>query len=358
MIPWAILIEAFVKIAVILGIVLTGVAYTTLAERKVSAWMQDRLGPNRVGPFGLLQPVADGLKFFFKEDITPREAYRPVYLLAPLLCLFPALITFAVIPFGTSITIRGATFPLVIAPGVDVGLIYLLALSSLGVYGILLAGWSSGNKYSMMGSLRSAGQVISYELGMGLSILTVVMWAGSFDLNAIVNAQTGSWKHPWFLIPHCLGFVVFVVCLFAETNRLPFDLPEGESEIVGGYHTEYSGLRFAMFFMGEYANMITASALMVLLFLGGWNLPFVRYEWFGPLWGGLLSMAVFFTKVFALCFVFIWVRWTLPRFRYDQLMNLGWKRLFPLAVLNLVLISTFLLLWEMYLRAWLLGGKP
>lgn len=344
MIPWDVVVPALVKILVILGIVMTGVAYTTLAERKVSAWMQDRYGPNRVGPFGLLQPVADGIKFFFKEDITPKEAYRPVYLLAPLLTLFPALVTFAVIPFGTSITLAGKTYPLVIAPGVDVGLVYLLALSSVGVYGILLAGWSSGNKYSMLGGLRSAGQVISYELGISLSILTVVMWVGSFDLGAIVNAQAGGWGKLWFCIPHFLGFVVFVVSMFAETNRLPFDLPEGESEIVGGYHTEYSGLRFAMFFMGEYANMITASALMVLLFLGGWNLPFVRWEWFGPLWGGLLSAAVFFTKVAVLVFGFIWVRWTIPRFRYDQLMDLGWKRLFPLAVLNLVIFATVLAL--------------
>lgn len=340
----AIAIEAIVKILVIIAIVMTGVAYSTLAERKVSAWMQDRKGPNRVGWFGLLQPVADGLKFFFKEDITPAAAYRPVYLLAPLLTLTPALITFAVIPFGTSVTLAGRTFPLAIAPGVDVGIIYLLAISSMGVYGILLAGWSSGNKYSLLGGLRAASQVISYELGIGLSLLSVVLWTGTFDFNKIVGAQSGGWPHFWFFIPHFLGFLVFVVSIFAETNRLPFDMPEGESEIVGGYHTEYSGLRFAAFFMGEYANMITASAFLVLLFLGGWNLPFVRYEWFGPLWGGLLSMAVFFTKVFACVFVFIWVRWTLPRFRYDQLMNLGWKRLFPLAVLNFLLIATFLLL--------------
>jgi NADH-quinone oxidoreductase subunit H len=266
---WAIVIEALVKILVIIAIVMTGVAYSTLAERKVSAWMQDRKGPNRVGWFGLLQPVADGIKFFFKEDITHAAAYRPVYLLAPLLTLTPALITFAVIPFGTSVTIAGHTFPLAIAPGVDVGIIYLLAISSMGVYGILLAGWSSGNKYSLLGGLRAASQVISYELGIGLSLLSVVLWTGTFDFNKIVGAQSGGWPHFWFFIPHFLGFLVFVVSIFAETNRLPFDMPEGESEIVGGYHTEYSGLRFAAFFMGEYANMITASAFLVLLFLGG-----------------------------------------------------------------------------------------
>lgn len=341
---WAIVIPALVKILVIIAVVMTGVAYTTLAERKVSAWMQDRKGPNRAGPFGLLQPVADGIKFFFKEDITPKEAYRPVYLLAPLLTLFPALITFAVIPFGTSVTVAGQTYPLAIAPGMNLGIVYLLAISSMSVYGILLAGWSSGNKYSLMGALRGASQVISYELGIGLAVLSIVLWTGTFDFNAIVADQTGGWGKVWFFIPHFLAFVVFTVSIFAETNRLPFDLPEGESEIVGGYHTEYSGLRFAMFFMGEYANMITASAFVVLLFFGGWNLPFVRYEWFGPLWGGLLSMAVFFAKIAVCLFIFIWVRWTLPRFRYDQLMALGWRRLFPLAVLNFVLVATWLLL--------------
>lgn len=344
LLPLEVILPALVKIVVILGIVLTGVAYSTLAERRVSAWMQDRHGPNRVGPWGLFQPVADGMKFFFKEDITPKEAYRPIYLMAPLLCLFPALITFAVIPFGTSVTLAGTTYPLVIAPGVDVGIIYLLALSSLGVYGLILAGWSSGNKYSLLGGLRSTSQVIAYELGIGLSLLSVVLWTGSFDFTKIVQAQAGGWGKVWFFLPHFLGFVVFVVSIFAETNRLPFDLPEGESEIVGGYHTEYSGLRFAMFFMGEYANMITASAFIVLLYFGGWNLPFVDYAWFGPLWGGLLSAAVFFGKIALCVFVFIWVRWTLPRFRYDQLMDLGWKRLFPLAVANFVLIATFLLL--------------
>lgn len=332
-----ILIPAFVKIVLVLAVVLTGVAYTTLAERKVSAWMQDRKGPNRVGPFGLLQPLADGMKFFFKEDITPAQAYRPTYLLAPLLCMVPALITFAAIPFGTSVEVMGKSYPLWIAPGFDVGLLYLLSVSSLGVYGIILGGWSSGNKYSLLGSLRAASQVISYELGIGLSLLTVVIWAGSFSVADIVAAQKGSL---WFVLSQPLGFVIFLVSMFAETNRMPFDLPEGESEIVGGYHTEYSGLRFAMFFMGEYANMITASALLVCLYFGGWHLPFVDWATFGPIWGGVLSAATFAAKVVCLLFFFIWVRWTVPRFRYDQLMDLGWKRLFPLAVLNLFLYTT------------------
>jgi NADH-quinone oxidoreductase subunit H len=344
----AVALPAVIKIVVVLAVVLTGVAYTTFAERKVSAWMQDRKGPNRVGPFGLLQPLADGLKFILKEDITPREAYRPVYRLAPILTMVPALLTFAVIPFGTSIAVHGKSYSLVIAPGMNVGLLYLLALSSLGVYGIILAGWSSGNKYSMMGGLRSASQVISYELGAGLAILTVVIWTGSFNLDTIVNAQKG---HAWFFLPHFLGFVVFLVCIFAETNRLPFDLPEGESEIVGGYHTEYSGMRFAMFFMGEYANMITASAFIVLLFFGGWNLPFVDYAAMGPIWGGVVSAAVFLAKVAFFVFLFIWVRWTLPRFRYDQLMNLGWKRLVPIALFNLFLMTSLMVFFG-------IGMKP
>jgi NADH-quinone oxidoreductase subunit H len=338
-----ILIEALVKIIAIIAVVMTGVAYTTLAERKVSAWMQDRKGPNRVGPFGLLQPVADGVKFFFKEDITPREAVKGFYLAAPMLTFIPALAAFAVVPFGTSVSFGEKSYTLSIS-SMNVGILYLLALSSLGVYGILLAGWSSGNKYSLMGSLRGASQVISYELGISLALLTVVMAAGSFDLRAIVDSQkTG---HLWNFLPHFLGFTVFLVSVFAETNRIPFDLPEGESEIVGGYHTEYSGLRFAMFFMGEYANMITASAFVTCLFLGGWHLPFLDYDALAragyATLGGVISMAVFGIKVAFCLFVFIWVRWTLPRFRYDQLMSIGWKRLFPLALLNLVLFSTWL----------------
>lgn len=340
---WLPLIVPLVKVLVIITILMTGVAYATLAERRISAFMQDRKGPNRVGPFGLFQPLADGLKFFFKEDIVPDRAYKPVYRMAPLLTLIPALLTFAVIPFGTQVTIHGEPYKMMIAPGVNVGIIYLLALSSLGAYGILLAGWSSGNKYSLMGALRGTSQIISYELALGLSILSIVLVTGSFDFRKIVAAQTGGWSHPWFVVPQILAFVVFVVAIFAETNRLPFDLPESESEIVAGYHTEYSGLRFALFFMGEYANMITASALIVLMFLGGWNLPFIKWAWFGPLWGGLLSMAVFCAKVAVLVYIFIWVRWTLPRFRYDQLMQLGWKRLVPLALLNLFVFATWLL---------------
>jgi len=332
------LLPPVIKIVVVLAVLMGGVAYTTLAERKVSAWLQDRLGPNRVGPFGLLQPFADGIKFFTKEDITPRRVYKPAYFLAPMATLIPALITFAVIPFGESVTLFGKDHRLWIADRMDLGLVYLLAVSSLGVYGILLAGLSSNNKYSLLGSLRSVNQVVSYEVALGLGILPVALTAGGFDIDAIVRAQKGGM---WFVIPHFVAFVIFLVAVFAETNRLPFDLPEGESELVGGYHTEYSGMRFAMFFMGEYANMITASALLVLLFFGGWHLPFVDYKWLGPLFGGLVSAAVFVAKIAFFLFFFIWVRWTLPRFRYDQIMGLMWKKLLPLGLVYLLVTAAW-----------------
>jgi NADH-quinone oxidoreductase subunit H len=332
------LLPIFIKIAVVLGILMTGVAYTTLAERKVSAWLQDRRGPNRVGPFGLFQPIADGIKFFTKEDITPRKVYKPTYFLAPMATLIPALITFAVIPFGEGITLGGEGYRFLIAEKLDIGLIYLLAVSSLGVYGILLAGLSSNNKYALIGSLRSVNQVVSYEVALGLGILPIAMTAGGFDIDAIVKAQKGGM---WFVLPHFIAFIVFLVAVFAETNRLPFDLPEGESELVGGFHTEYSGMRFAMFFMGEYANMITASALIVLLFFGGWHLPFVDYAWFGPLFGGIISAMVFMAKVAFFLFFFIWVRWTLPRFRYDQIMGLMWKKILPLGLAYLLLTAVY-----------------
>lgn len=332
------IVEALIKIIIIIGILMTGVAYLTLAERKVSAFMQDRKGPNRVGPFGLFQPVADGIKFIFKEDFLPEDAYKPLYLLAPLIILIPALCTFAVIPFGSSIKIGQKTYEMIISKDMNLAILYLLSLSSVGVYGIILAGWSSFNKYSLFGSLRGASQVISYELGISLSVLSVIMAAGTMDLSKIVEAQKGI---P-FVIPHFLGFLVFLVSAFAETNRLPFDLPEGESEIVAGYHTEYSGMRFATFFMAEYANIITSCAIMVTLFFGGWLVPFVSLSDMDPLWAGIISFLSFSTKTAIFCFFFIWVRWTLPRFRYDQLMSLGWKKLFPVALFNFLLIATII----------------
>lgn len=331
-----------VKIALVFFVVLTLVAYLTLAERRVSAFIQDRLGPNRVGPFGLLQPLADGIKFIFKEDIIPARADKSFYVLAPALSLVTALIALAVIPIGKGFDTT--IFGLLKEPvrvdfqiaDINAGLLYVLAVTSLSVYGVVLGGWSSNSKYSLLGGLRAAAQMISYEISLGLSILGVILLAGSLRLSDIVEAQ----QRIWFVIPQALGFLVFMVASFAETNRLPFDLPEAEPEIVAGYHTEYSSMKFAMFFMAEYTHMIVASALMVCFFLGGWYpLPFGG--WFGidveKYW--YLPPIVFIGKVLFFLFLFIWVRFTLPRFRYDQVMGLGWKVLFPLAVLNIIVTS-------------------
>jgi NADH-quinone oxidoreductase subunit H len=311
-------------------------------ERRGAGLIQDRPGPNRVGPFGLLQPLADAVKFFMKEDLIPSNTDRFLFVLAPAIALFSALTTFAVIPYGPAVTIGGREFPLVGAD-VSIGILYLFALTSLSVYGIVLAGWSSNNKFSLIGGIRSSAQIISYELAMTTAAAGVILAAGSFRLTDVVSMQTGTWLGfipRWNVFPQFLGFVVFYVATFAETNRVPFDLPEAEAELVGGYHTEYSAFKFAMFFMAEYVNMIVVSALTVTLFFGGWSLP--GYEPHG--WVGVIvSALVFFAKTAIFVWIFIWVRWTLPRFRYDQLMRLGWKALLPIALLNL-LWAAFLVL--------------
>jgi NADH-quinone oxidoreductase subunit H len=331
-----------IKIAVVMGLLLLAVAYMTWLERKVIADIQVRIGPDRVGPFGLLQPIADGIKLMLKEDLIPAQVDRVLYLLAPSLSIIPALIAFSVIPFGSSTTLFG----LLPAPvslritDIDVGILFVFGVSSLGVYGIVLAGWASNNKYSLLGGLRSSAQMISYELSMGLSVVGVVLLAGSLSLVDIVGAQQGvSWLlgifpiPNWFVFWQPLGFLLFFTCALAETNRAPFDLPEAETELVAGFHTEYSSMKFAMFFMAEYANMITASAVATTLFLGGWLGPIAP----SPVW--------FLGKVFVLLFVFIWFRATLPRFRYDQLMSFGWKRLLPLALLNVGVTALSAALW-------------
>jgi NADH-quinone oxidoreductase subunit H len=324
------LLITLLKIAVVFNAVMAVVTFLVWVERRVSAFIQDRLGPNRVGPFGLLQPFADAIKFIFKEDLIPGQVNRPVFIIAPALSLIPALITFAVIPFGGTLSIFGWEIPLVITD-VNIGVLYLLALSSLGVYGIVLAGWSSNNKYSLLGGLRSSAQMISYELSLGLSIVGVLLLTGSLSLREMVYAQYGLWN----VVKQPLAFFIFLVAVFAETNRLPFDLPEAETELVAGYHTEYAGMKFAMFFMAEYANMVTASALVVTLFFGGWMIPFVSTPGPSPFWLSILELLAFVVKVGVVLFVFVWVRWTIPRFRYDQLMMLGWKVLLPLALLNI-----------------------
>ncbi len=305
-----------VKVIILIGILMTGFAYTMLLERRLLGFFQLRLGPNRVGPMGLLQPLADAIKMMTKEDLLPSAADPLVFRLAPVAALFAALAVDAVIPFGAPIHLFGLTISLDIAnPGI--GLLYVFAFSSLGVYGLVLAGWSSQNKYSLLGGVRSSAQLISYELAMGLSVLGILITVGSANLETIVQFQAHHW---WFVFTQVIPFLVFFTTAIAETNRIPFDLPEAESELVAGYHTEYSGIRFAMFYMAEYINMITASGMAVTLFFGGWS---------G--WSFLPPIIWFLLKVGAFLFVFIWIRATLPRFRYDRLMNFGWKVLVPLA---------------------------
>ncbi len=336
------------KVAVILNAVLLGVGMMTWLERKVSAWLQDRVGPNRVGPFGLLQFLADGIKFIGKEEIIPAEANKFLYNLAPLIAVLCGLSTIAVIPLAPAWhgSLLGAerTVEFAIAPAASIGLLWVLSLTSAGVYAIMLAGWASNSKYPQLGGLRSTAQIISYELAMGLAIIPVIMKTGSLQLSEIVRQQAnGRWNLLFSGIP-LLGFLIFLTASFAETNRLPFDLPEGEAELVGGYHTEYSGMKFASFFMAEYASMIAASLLMSVLFLGGWDLFGVRFG--NELAQTLFGAAVLLGKAFGFLFFFIWVRWTLPRFRYDQLMKLGWLWLLPLAMANLAGGAVFHLLFH------------
>jgi NADH-quinone oxidoreductase subunit H len=336
----------FAKILIIMfGVLVLGAAFAVLAERRVSAFIQERLGPNRVGPGGIIQPFADVLKLVMKEDIVPTQANRFIHDLAPIISISAALSTFAIIPFGNTIELFGRQIKLIIAD-VDIGILYLLALTSIGVYGVSLAGWSSNNKYSLLGGLRSSAQLISYELSMGLSLIGVLMISGTLRLDQIVLHQT---EYLWGVIPKWniflqpLGFITSLIAAFAETNRLPFDLPEAEPELVGGYHTEYSGMKFGLFFLAEYANVITSSAVTVTLFLGGWHLPFIENFGLSPLVLSLLQILTFLTKVILLVLFFIIVRWTIPRFRYDQLMRIGWKVMLPIAIANFLITGLVLL---------------
>ncbi|MFL5562153.1 MAG: NADH-quinone oxidoreductase subunit NuoH [Gemmatimonadaceae bacterium] len=325
--PW--LIFALIKLLVVFTIYMVMAALLTLAERKLSAWIQDRHGPNRVGPWGLMQPLADGLKNLVKEEAAPSFASGALYNLAPIISFIPALITWAVIPFGAPFPTRWGRFDMVLAD-LPVGYLYVLAIASLGVYGIVLAGWSSNNKYALLGGLRSSAQMISYEIAMGMSTIPVVMLAGNVTLSAIVLQQS---RIGWNAVTLTFAFFVFVIAAFAETNRLPFDLPEAESELITGYHTEYSSMKFSFFFIAEYANMVTASAMMATLFLGGWLLPF------GLDTPGWLQPFVVLGKTAILLFFFMWIRWTLPRFRYDQLMSLGWKVLLPMTLAYILIVA-------------------
>ncbi len=337
------IVETLIKAIIIITIVLMAAAVLVYMERKISAFIQNRIGPNRTGPKGVLQPFADVAKLFMKEDIIPQAATKNFHRLAPFLSLGVAVAVYSVIPFGDYFNIQTSDgikrIYMGVAPNVNVGLLFILAMTSVGVYGITIAGWSSNNKYSLLGGLRSSAQMISYELSMGLAIIGVLMVAGSLNIQEIIYRQAG-WKWNIFLQP--VGFIIFLVSGFAETNRAPFDLPEAEPELVGGFNTEYSGMKFGMFFLAEYANMATSSALISILYLGGWQIPYQEY-WLGLEQGSiglaLVQFIFFLMKVTFLCFFFIWVRWSLPRFRYDQLMRLGWKVLLPLALINAVITS-------------------
>ncbi|MFO1475671.1 MAG: NADH-quinone oxidoreductase subunit NuoH [Verrucomicrobiota bacterium] len=319
------------------AVLMTMVAYIVLVERRVCAFIQDRIGPNRTGPFGLLQPAADAVKAFFKEDFTPAHVHKAYYCLAPAIVLMPAILNLAVIPFGS--TLGGQKMVLA---DLNVGILYTFGIVSMGVYGIVLAGYAANSKYPFLGGIRSSAQMISYEISMGLSVIPLFLLVGSLNLGEVIGYQSGGLFH-WLVFKQPLAFAIFLAAAFAETNRTPFDLPEAEQELAGGYNIEYSSIRFALFFMGEYANMILASAMMVTLFFGGWTLP-----WFGldqpaqSLAGGVLHIAIFLGKVFAFLVMFIWVRWMWPRFRYDQLMDLGWRRFIPLALANIVVTAVWL----------------
>ncbi len=326
------------RIAVVIGGLLSLVPFLTFVERKLCAYIQDRIGPNRVGPFGLLQPMADGLKLLMKEEIIPDGADRFAYLLAPALVMIPPLATLAIVPFGSQVQLFGEAIRLQVTD-LPIGVLFFLGVASLSVYGLALGGWSSGNKYSLLGGLRACAQLVSYELAMGLCIVGIVLVCGTLSTAEIVGRQSGTvWGGlpAWNIFLQPLGFAIFLVCAFAENNRLPFDLPEAEPELIGGYHTEYTGLRFGTFFLAEYASMITMSALLVTLYLGGYHLPGVTTRDLGPVLSGVVSVLAFGAKVSAVLFVFIQARWTLPRFKYQSLMLFSWKCLLPLALANLL----------------------
>ncbi len=327
------LIEASIKSVLIFALAMGGFAYATWIERKFLARLQMRYGPNRAGKFGLLQPIADGLKLFFKEELTPAGADKVIFTLAPIVTLMPALLVFAVIPVGGKVNLFGAERNLVLAPDLNVGVLYVLAVTSIAVYGITMAGWSSNNKYALLGGLRSTAQMISYELAMGLSILSVVLTAGTLNVQTIVDAQ----QKVWFIFLQPLAFILYLITTTAEVNRAPFDLPEAEQELTAGYHTEYSGMKFALFFAAEYIKMIAVSALGATLFLGGWRGPFVDQA-------PLLGPVYFLIKTVLAMLVFVWIRGTLPRLRYDRLMAYGWKLLLPLSLANVMVTALVIVL--------------
>lgn len=341
----AILLEKLILVVIVFTVTLVIAMYSTLAERKIAGFMQDRYGPDRAGIFGLLQPLADGGKFFFKEEIIPAGAHRGLFVAGPVIAIITACISSAVIPWGQTLTIGGQEIRLQVAD-VNIGVLYMFGVIALGVYGIMLGGWASNNKFSLMGAIRAASQSISYEIGMGLSLIALLMVTGTLSIGEIVAQQSG-FVH-WNIWTQPVGFLIFIVCAFAECNRVPFDLPECETELVGGYHTEYSSMKLGLYMFSEYINMFVSSALMASLYFGGYNFPFMDQLGLSENWITIIGVLVFFVKIFAFIFFFMWVRWTLPRFRYDQLMRLGWKMLIPLALANIVLTGLVILIKDTY----------
>ncbi|MBK9455112.1 MAG: NADH-quinone oxidoreductase subunit NuoH [Chitinophagales bacterium] len=339
-----ILIFKIILVVVLFALSLAIAAYSTYAERKVAAFMQDRLGPNRAGPFGLLQPLADGVKMFMKEDFIPAASNRFLFIAGPAITMITALMTSAVIPWGPNVTINGTSVPLQVAD-INIGVLYVLGVVSLGVYGIMIGGWASNNKYSLLGAVRASSQMISYELAMGMSIIAVVMSTGSLSLGSIVNAQSDWAGMNWNVFVQPLGCLIFIICAFAECNRTPFDLPESETELVGGFHTEYSSMKLGFFLFAEYVNMFISSAMITCLYFGGYNFPGMEAVQgsVGDIWFVLICVAVMFAKVLFFVFFFMWIRWTIPRFRFDQLLNLGWKVLLPLSILNVLITGAVII---------------
>lgn len=336
-----VLIVKLVLVVIVFLVSLGIAAYSTYAERKVAAFLQDRVGPDRAGPFGLMQPLADGVKMFMKEEIIPTNADRALFILGPCIMMMTACMTGVVIPWGNSLIINGTEYPVQITD-LNIGILYIFGVVSIGVYGIMIGGWASNNKYSLMGAIRASSQMISYELAMGLSIIALIMTTGSLSIREIVAAQHGI---DWNVFVQPLGFILFLVCAFAECNRTPFDLPECETELVGGYHTEYSSMKLGFYLFAEYINMFISSAVISSLYFGGYNFPFIDQLGLSHNALTLLGTAIFFGKIFFFIFFFMWIRWTIPRFRYDQLMHLGWRIMIPLALFN-VLLTGFISLWK------------
>lgn len=340
-----IIMEKSLLVLVVFVITLAIAAYSTLAERKIAGFMQNRYGPDRAGPFGILQPLADGGKFFFKEEIIPAGAHKVLFIAGPTIAMITACISSAVIPWGQDLVIGDRVIALQVAD-INVGILYMFGVIALGVYGVMIGGWASNNKFSLMGTVRAASQSISYEIGMGLSIIALLMISGSLSLKDIVEQQSGFVN--WNIWVQPLGFLIFLVCAFAECNRVPFDLPECETELVGGYNVEYSSMKLAFFMFAEYINMFVSSALMATLYFGGYNFPFMYELGLSQNWITIIGVLVLFLKIFGFIFFFMWIRWTVPRFRYDQLMNLGWKVLIPLAIANIVLTGIVTVIKDTY----------